>query len=54
MENYNWEYVHDNTNSIDTYIDSMTDGSYIDDQYDNDIDTNEWANYYEEVGEIIE
>ena len=53
MENYNWEYIYDNIGDNNDYIDSMTDGTYIDDEYYNE-ENNEWKNYYEEVGEIIE
>lgn len=53
MESHNWEYVNDHIADSVDYIESMTEGTYIDDEY-YDEENNEWQNYYEEIGEIIE
>ena len=45
MEDYNWEYVDDN--SVD-YLDSMTESAYYADE------KNEWEKYYYEIHEEIE
>jgi hypothetical protein len=53
MKDYNWEYINDTNGSDIDYIDSMTDGSYLDDEY-YDEDNNEWQDYYEEIQDEIE
>ena len=53
MENYNWEFVHDTIDNTDTYIESMTNGTFIDDEYYEE-DNNKWQTYYEEISEEIE
>jgi len=54
MTDYKWEFIYDNTDTLDDYDESMTNGTYIDDEYRDDVDDNVWQNYYEEIGEIIE
>ena len=54
MTDYKWEFIYDNTDTLDGYDESMTNGTYIDDEYRDDVDDNVWQNYYEEIGEIIE
>ena len=53
MENYNWEFVNDNIDNTDNYIESMTNGTFIDDEYYSE-DNNQWQTYYEEISEEIE
>ena len=54
MTDYKWEFIYDNSDTLDGYDESMTNGTYIDDEYRDDVDDNVWQNYYEEIGEIIE
>lgn len=53
MKDYNWEYVNDIISGDIDYSDSMTDGTYLDDEY-YDEDNNEWENYYHEIRDEIE
>jgi len=59
MSGFDWEYYkeyNDNTNSVSDYYDSMTEGSFYedDDLYDNREDLNDWENYYNEISDEIE
>ena len=53
MRDYNWEYVNDNIDTLDNYNESMTEGTYLDDEY-YDQENNEWENYYHEIQDEIE
>lgn len=53
MEDYNWEYVDDNIDNLDSYNDSMIKDTDLEDIYYED-EKNEWENYYNKVHEEIE
>jgi len=55
MEDFQWEY-YDNLDTVDNYNESMTDGSYIEDEeyYDRQDDLRDWENYYSEISDEIE
>lgn len=53
MEDYNWEYVDDNFDNLDSYNDSMIQDSDLEDIYYED-EKNGWENYYNEIHEEIE
>lgn len=53
MENHNWEYVYDYIADSTDYIESMTEGTYIDDEYYEE-ENNQWADYYEDISDELE
>lgn len=59
MSDFEWEYYKEYNDTIDNsvdYVDSMTDGSFYEDEdlYDCRQDLNEWQNYYQEISEEID
>ena len=51
MENHNWEYINDSISDTNDYDDYMSNGTYIDDEYE--LEEKEWQDYYQEISEEI-
>jgi len=59
MRDFEWEYYkeyNDNTDNSVDYIDSMTEGSFYEDEdlYEHREDLTDWESYYQEISEEIE
>ena len=60
MSDFEWEYYKEYNDTInigtDSYIDSMTEGTFYEDEdlYNHREDINDWENYYQEISEEIE
>lgn len=54
MENFEWEY-YDSADSTADYFDSMTEGTFYEDEYyEEQVDLNNWQDYYNEISDEIE